>query len=512
MASQPITRLRRRAAQLVVRDLPPGGVGRNAAWLFSGQAIGLLVTLIATPIQLDRMGSERYGIVVITAATLNSLMLLDGGAGLAVTRAVPWHRARGDIEHARSLAGSGLLLTVAVGSVLGTVVWLLADQIVDIFQISESARPDAVSAFRVAAFILPLSLGLGVLIALGRTAGLFRAIAVVSAFVMSALNIAWAAVAGESHDVVLVAKAQFVITLVAVAGLLIVLAIRAHDYLLPLRPSLRGTRELLSFGGRSVAGLASLSVLNQADKVALAAVLPVSALPAYSIPFSIALRITIVSSSLAGVLLPRLAALSSTGDAAEVRRVGLAALRVISLASAAIAVTCAFGGGAFLALWVGGDFADDAWGPLIALAIGFAALATGSIGGAMLDASGRPGVNASIAAVGAGLGLALGVGLAAAFGTALAGAVGIATGLVIIGTGALELGRRLVLRLSWKALAPLVLTPWLALGAAGALAYGLSQAAGTSSPVTLALVAFAVAAAATGLAYRSRPWGGRLTT
>ena len=182
---------------------------------------------------------------------------------------------------------------------------------------------DAVSAFRVAAFVLPLSLGLGVLIALARTAGLFGAIAVTGAFVMSALNIAWAALAGESQDVVLVAKAQFVITLVAVTGLLIVLAIRSHDYLFPLRPSMRGIRELLSFGGRSAAGLASLSVLNQADKVALAAVLPV-VLPAYSIPFSIALRITVVSSSLAGVLLPRLAALSSTGDAAEVRRVGLA--------------------------------------------------------------------------------------------------------------------------------------------------------------------------------------------
>jgi O-antigen/teichoic acid export membrane protein len=512
VASQPITRLRRRAADLLSRGLPRGGTGRNAAWVLSGQAIGLLVTLIATPIQLDHMGAERYGIVVITAAALNSLMLLDGGAGLAVLRAVPWHRARGDTKHARSLAASGLLLTLAVGSVVGAVVWLLADHVVDVFRISESARPDAVAAFRVAAFILPLSLGLGVLLSLARSAGLFWATAASSAFVMSALNITWAAVAGESHDVVLVAKAQFVITLVAVTGLLIVLAIRARDYLFPLRPSLRGTRELMSFGGRSAAGMASLSALNQADKVALAAVLPVSTLPAYSIPFSIALRITVVSSSLAGVLLPRLAAMSSTGDVVEVRRVGLAALKVISLGSAAIAVTCAFAGGAFLELWVGGDFADDAWGPLIALAVGFGALATGSVGGAMLDASGRPGTNAAMTTAGAALGLGLGVGLAAAFGTALAAAIGIATGLVVIGAGALELSRRLVLRMSWRALAPPVLTPWVALGAAAALAYGLSRVASMSPLVTIALVALAAAAAATGVAYGSGPWRSRLTT
>jgi O-antigen/teichoic acid export membrane protein len=268
----------------------------------------------------------------------------------------------------------------------------------------------------------------------------------------------------------------------------------------------------MSFGGRSAAGMASLSALNQADKVALAAVLPVSTLPAYSIPFSIALRITIVSSSLAGVLLPRLAAMSSTGDVVEVRRVGLAALKVISLASAAIAVTCAFAGGAFLELWVGGDFAADAWGPLIALAVGFGALATGSVGGAMLDASGRPGTNATMTTAGAALGLGLGVGLAAAFGTPLAAAIGIATGLVVIGAGALELSRRLVLRMSWRALAPPILTPWVALGAAGALAYGLSRVASTSPLVTIALVAFAAGAAATGVAYGSGPWRSRLTT
>jgi hypothetical protein len=102
--------------------------------------------------------------------------------------------------------------------------------------------------------------------------------------------------------------------------------------------------------------------------------------------------------------------------------------------------------------------------------------------------------------------------LAAAFGTALAAAIGIATGLVVIGAGALELSRRLVLRMSWRALASPVLTPWVALGAAGALAYGLSRVASMSPPVTIALVALAAAAAATGVAYGSGPWRSRLTT
>jgi hypothetical protein len=85
-------------------------------------------------------------------------------------------------------------------------------------------------------------------------------------------------------------------------------------------------------------------------------------------------------------------------------------------------------------------------------------------------------------------------------------------GLVVIGAGTLDLGRRLVLKLGWRDLAPAVFLPWLTLGAAGALAYGISAAADLPSAATMALVVLATGAATATLAYRTRPWRSRLTT
>jgi O-antigen/teichoic acid export membrane protein len=492
----------------IVREVasraPRGGVGRNASWVIGGQAIGLLATLIATPIQLRHMGAERYGIVVIAAAVL-SMPFIDIGAGWAVVRAIPWHRARGDESHARRLAGSGLVMAAVGGLAAGALLWTLAPGVATLFRLTANERPAVVAVLHVVAFIVPVTVAVGALAAVVRAAGHFPAIALSRAFVMVALNAVWALVAGQHDDVLLVVRAQLAIAAIALLWMLCVVWLRARSYLFPLRPSIAASRELLSFGGRSTIGLGSLLFLFQADKLVLATVLPVAVLPAYSVPFSVALRITVVSHAFAGVLLPRLSAIASRGDVAEMRRVGVTALRVLALASPAIAVTCAFGGRAFLDLWVNAHFASQAWGPLVALSVGFAALATGSVAGVTLDASGRPGLNAVLTATGAAVGLSLAVILASAFQTALAAAIGMAIGLGLIATSALELSRRLTLEMPRRALLGVLGTPWLALGLAGGASFGMSSALSASHAVTLASVGFASAATAAIGLVRARP-------
>jgi O-antigen/teichoic acid export membrane protein len=295
---------------------------------------------------------------------------------------------------------------------------------------------------------------------------------------------------------------------IAAVAMLIGVGLRARAYLFPFRASLGAIRELLTFGGKSSTGQASLVVLTQADKVALAAVLPVSVLPAYSIPFSIALRITVTSSALGTVLLPRFAALSSLGDVQETRRVGMRGLRVLTVASATLAVTCAFAGGAFLELWVDSDFAQEAWGPLVLLAIGFAMLAIGSVGQALLDAAGRPGINAAMTVTGSALGMGLGLGLAAIFETALAAAAGVSAGLALVGLGGLELSRRLVTGLPRRTHFRVVAVPWLSLAAAGAAAFGIFAALSASPLATLVGVGLATVATA---ALGQTRWAGALS-
>jgi O-antigen/teichoic acid export membrane protein len=487
--------VRQRTWDILGARLGRGTIGRNAAWMLGADLATLVVTLVATPIQLEGMGSERYAIVVISAATVASLLLVDAGAGWAVLRTVPWHRARGDHDHARRLAGSALLLTSAAGAAFGVLLWFLAGDLVDLFRLSADVRAVAVRAFHVTAFLLPVLMVYGVVGALARSAGMFALQAIVVAGIGIGLNVAWALLAGRPDDVVWIVRCQ--VLLVALGGSLFLIALRrrARDYLFPWRPSARAARELVSFGGKVGVGQGSLMAVINVDKVGLAAILPVALLPSYSIPFSVAMRTTLVAAALVAALLPRLAAVASVGDVEETRRLGMTALRVGILASATIAVACVFAGGAFLQLWVNQGFADRAWGPLIALSLGFGLSSTGAVAHTLLDASGRAGQNAAIKVVGAGVGLALGLGLAYAFQSPLAAAIGVACGMALMGLGALELSRRTVLGIPRRTLAAAVAVPWLVLGGAGAVGFLASRAVSAPPLVTIGLVGLAAGGA-----------------
>ena len=104
-------------------------------------------------------------------------------------------------------------------------------------------------------------------------------------------------------------------------------------------------------------------------------------------------------------------------------------------------------------------------------------------------------------ATGTAIGLGSAAGLASAFGTGLSAAIGIASGLVVIGVGALELSRRLVLHVPRRALLRVVGRPWLSLGAAGGAAFAVSSALSAPAAVTLALVASATTVTALRGAY-----------
>ncbi len=69
-----------------LRTLLGGDTRRDALWLFGGQLVALAVTAVATPIQLERMGAERYGIVVVLSAAVGYVGLLDIGAAWGVMR------------------------------------------------------------------------------------------------------------------------------------------------------------------------------------------------------------------------------------------------------------------------------------------------------------------------------------------------------------------------------------------------------------------------------------------
>jgi O-antigen/teichoic acid export membrane protein len=427
-----------------LRGLALGGTRRDALWLFGSQLVALVVTFVATPIELERMGAERYGIVVVLSVAVGYVGLLDVGAAWAVMRFVPWHRARDDHASAQRVVITALLISLCVGLAAGVTVIALADPLSSLLDVSAGAAEETTDALRLAGLTIPVMLVVSVFSGLGRAVGMFPLVGVVSASQVIVLNVVWVSVAGTANDVVKVMTAQLLIGCGAIA--LSAGAIKIwRGWALRLRAPSRATfREITSFGAKTSSGQAGLGLLMAVDKPLLAAIVPVAAVPFYAIPFALALRITLVSSSASSAVFARLVEALSRGDAAEFARLRDRAFALVGLVSGVLAINCVFGGRPLLEWWIGPDFAEEAWLPLAVLGIGFGVLAAGSIGTVLLDAAGRPGAAAVLMIAGGATGLALCGSLAAIWDSPSAGAIGASVGLVAIGLGGIELARRLI--------------------------------------------------------------------
>lgn len=452
-----------------LRTLLGGGTRRDALWLFGSQLVALGVTFAATPIQLERMGAERYGIVVVLSAAVGYVGLLDIGAAWGVMRFVPWHRTRGDDEAAQRVVAAAVLLSLGVGLIVGLLVLLSAPLLGGLLRVSAGSPAETTDAIRVMAAFVPVLLLTSLFSGLGRAVDMFALVGVVAAGQVIVLNVVWAAVAGDPDDVLKVLIAQLLIGCVAIALTAAVIKARRGWALKARLPSRAALGQITSFGAKTSSGQAGLGMLMNADKPVLGAVMPVSAIPAYSIPFALAMRIMLVSSSVSSAVFPPAVAALARNDVPEFVRLRRRAFAVVGLVSGLLAVNCVFGGQPLLEWWLGDPVARDGWVALAIFGIGFGVLASGSVGNILLDAAGRPGAAAVVMVGGGVLGLGLAGSFAAVWGSAVAASAGTSTGLLLIGLGGIELARRLMVAVPRMQMFTTVFGAWLPLAVVAAV-------------------------------------------
>ena len=260
----------------------PGAFVARIGFNGLAQVAPMIATLALTPLLINRLGADRFGIWSLALIVIGTLTSLDGGVSASLARFFAIHAARDDrADAARVLLGS-LLLFLALGVVLSGVAFVFAPTFVDLVHIPASLTSEATTLFRWLPLVVTVALMADATAALLQGNGQFREFAVatlVSVVVYAAAVVILVRPGPHLQALAVAALLRYVA--MALCGLALA---RGHlTFRRPLLPSWPTVREVGAYSSRMQLAAMSGFVNAELDGFVIAAVAPVRYVGLYSI-------------------------------------------------------------------------------------------------------------------------------------------------------------------------------------------------------------------------------------
>ena len=365
---------------------PQPRIARSTLINLAGATIPAALLLITVPIYLHLIGEARYGVLAIVWLLLGYFGVFDLGFGRAVAnRIAALHDATA--EERQGIFWTGLAISAVTGLIGGAILYLLGHWLfAHVLDIHGALRTEAENAMPWLASALPLAIIISLLAGAleGRQAFLALNGAQIFGTVLYQLFPLVLAYAGWVTLPYLIAAA-------IVGRLLSVLLLFALSYRhVPLSPrprfALNQVKSLLHYGGWiTVTGLVG-PLLTVFDRFLIGAKVGMVAVTAYTVPYNLVMRLSILPGSLQTALFPRFAMV----DPAEAKALAARAVLSIGAIMTPIVVMGLLLIKPFLILWVGATLAEKTApvGQILLVGIWINTLAF--IPYAYLQARGRP--------------------------------------------------------------------------------------------------------------------------
>lgn len=351
-------------------DRLSSGLARNTVWNLTGQIAPLAVGLVAIPPLIQRLGTERFGILALVWIAIGYLSLFDLGIGRALTHLVAERRGRGATGEAGVMAWTGLALMMLTGlAVSGTLAlatpWLVGHAL----NVPPELASETIGGFYLVCLALP-----GVIASAGLRGVLegWERFDLTNGVRLLVSSLTYLAPLGASllapNLVAVVASLAVVRTAGALAFLLLCAKVVPGFGLVP-KIDFSKSRELLQIGGWMAVSNAVSPVLVNLDRFVIGSVLTMSDVAYYATPYEVVTKLLVLPAAISSVLFP---AFSRTyaGRPEATARLFLRAVQ----GSFFLLFPLVFGvvvlAPELLRVWVGAEFAQNSSGVAKLLAIG----------------------------------------------------------------------------------------------------------------------------------------------
>ena len=362
----------------------------NASYSIAEYIAQPLSMLAAAPYLVHKLGLPQYGIWMLVSAILGSMGTLSTGFGDATVKYVSTYRGQNDSAGVERTIRATLTINTLLGGLFGLLVWIGAPFAVDhLFKIEIALRSASLQAIRISAIILVVRSIESVFVSTLRACERYgppvklnvflRTIVVVSAVVLAAM--------GRGVPEIMLAT-LFWSTLIVVLQ-----AMAARKVVGPINPlptlERKALAEVFSFGCYSwLQALAAVGFIY-ADRFLVAAVLGTAPVAIYSLCVQVSQPIHGLAAAAFNFLFPHISSRHEAGEIHGPRRVFRWAFLANVVLSTVLAAPLILFGKPLLTLWMGPQFAQQAYLVLAILAVAYLILAVNIVPHYMLLAFGN---------------------------------------------------------------------------------------------------------------------------
>lgn len=372
-----------------------GLLARNTFFNLLGHGLPLVIAVATVPFVVRGLGPERFGILALIWVVVGYSSVFDLGLGRATTKFVSEALASDDQERLRSIAWTAVMVQGCVGALGGLLLVAVSGILVSrVLNVPGELVPEAEESFRLVGLIIPAVLVTGSFRGVLEAAQRFdlvnavRVPASATNFLLPFVGVllGW----GIPGIVLLLAAARWLILAVH-----FLLCIRVFPALAsPARLRRKWLATLIGFGGWVTVSSIVIPLLEHLDRLMIGALLTVSAVAFYAIPYEMVTRLRILPTSLVSTLFPAFSALRTSAQRERVWLLFARSVKGIILVLGPVVLATIAGAEWLLRLWLGPEFARESTAVLQLLAVGVLVNSIAFVPYALVQAFGRPDLTA----------------------------------------------------------------------------------------------------------------------
>jgi O-antigen/teichoic acid export membrane protein len=369
---------------------------KNVLYNLGGHFLPLFIAIIAIPVIITHIGSDRFGILTLAWSLIGYFSLFDLGLGRALTQAVAERIGANEVDEIPATIWTSLFLITVLG-VLGSVLlaiiapWLTYRAL----RVPLLLQSEALSTFYLLACAIPL---------VTLTSGLRGVLEAKQKF--AAISLIRIFIGFFTYASALIAS-LFSNNLLIIVGLLIILRIITLIFHLRLCiaeiPQLKSgielrshiVRPMIRFGGWMTVSNVVGPLMVNLDRFLIAGTISVAAVAYYATPYEAITKLWVIPAGIVGVLFPAFA--TSHGQRSEKKAILFTqGVKYILIALFPVTLLFIFLSPEIMYMWLGSEFVLHSSRVLQWLAVGVFTNSLAQVPLALIQSIGRPDLTAKL--------------------------------------------------------------------------------------------------------------------